>query len=376
MPGNGIGDTLLHLFRGRHSGQRRGEKVRSGAAKMHVSVVEARHHKVATKLNRLHAFLAATAIEQYVVQIADAADLPVGDGHGFGPGMRWIISVNPAVDVIDRVRAALLRAGHRLESPSNRERGERNHPAESKRATGLRFQRDFSSAIPEIPSTARSARLKPSSRPAESYHSCNEWAPPPLPPAPIAMASMPRDNGIFASVEERSTRDWLPTNSSAACSAASSGESGFSSPPGRLPRSSTFHSSLPFERSRADSISSRTPAAMDSRNAASRRASSSSLSERMSTLRRASCGTEFTDVPPSIWPMLKVVRGVAGTFVLMKRTEPRTSALIGLGMPKSDQLCPPGPVISASSRREASAFVVTWSVPEPSRTTTALSLPR
>src|SRR5256885_15966880 len=87
--------------------------------------------------------------------------------------------------------------------------------------------------------------------------------------------------------------------------------------------------------------------------------SSSSLSERMSTFKRASWGTEFTEVPPSIWPMLKVVRGLAGTLVLIKRTAPRTSALMGLGMPKSDQLWPPGPVIRASSRREARAFVVT-----------------
>ena len=57
--------------------------------------------------------------------------------------------------------------------------------------------------------------------------------------------------------------------------------------------------------------------------------------------------------------MLKVVRGPEGTFVLIKRTEPRISALMGLGMPKSDQLWPPGPVIVASRRREASAFVVT-----------------
>src|SRR6266850_4742338 len=207
MPGDGICNALLHFFRGRHSGQRRGEKVRSGAAKMHVSVVEARHHKLATELNRFHAFLAVAAIEQYVVQVADTDDLPVPDGHGFGPGMRGIVGVNAAVDVKDRVRAALLRARHGVESGCDGKRGERNHPAESKRATGLRFQRDFSSAIPEIPSTVRSARFKPNSRPAESYHSCNEWAPPPLPPAPIAMASTPRDNGIFASVDERSTRD-------------------------------------------------------------------------------------------------------------------------------------------------------------------------
>src|SRR6266478_3730380 len=82
---------------------------------------------------------------------------------------------------------------------------------------------------------------------------------------------------------------------------------------------------------------------------------------------------ELTEVPPSICPMLKVVRGAAGTLVLMKRTEARARALMGLGMPKSDQLWPPGPVMVASRRREASALVVTWSVPEPSRTITPLN---
>src|SRR5207249_5153543 len=92
-----------------------------------------------------------------------------------------------------------------------------------------------------------------------------------------------------------SLHDALPIsiNSSAARSAASSGESFESSPPGRLPSSSTLHARLPFERSRGGSISSRTPAAIDSRSADSRRASSCSFSERMSTLMRASCGTEL-----------------------------------------------------------------------------------
>ena len=113
---------------------------------------------------------------------------------------------------------------------------------------------------------------------------------------------------------------------------------------------------------------------IESRRADSSLVSSSSLSERMSTFSFASYGMELTEVPPSIWPRLKVVRGLDGTFVLMKRIAPRTSALMGLGMPKSDQLWPPGPVMRTSRRREASALVVTWSVPEPSRTTAAFRL--
>ena len=68
-------------------------------------------------------------------------------------------------------------------------------------------------------------------------------------------------------MEERSIRDSFSTIASAARSEARSGDSAANSPPGRLPMTSTFHSSLPRERSRDDSISSRTPAAMHSRKA-------------------------------------------------------------------------------------------------------------
>src|SRR5208337_2613914 len=154
----------------------------------------------------------------------------------------------------------------------------------------------------------------------------------------------PIDNGIFASVLDRSIRDSFPTASSAARNAASNAEPAANSPPGRLPINSTFHSSFPLLRSLALSISSRTPAAMHSRSAASSRVISSSASERKSTFNFASCGIEFTDVPPSICPRLNVVRGAVGTLVLMNRTAPCTTALIGFTIPKSDQLCPPGPV--------------------------------
>src|SRR6266702_2983557 len=249
---------------------------------MHVGVVKARHDELIVEMNCLDAFSAASAVEKDVRHLADAADLVVGDGRGLGPGLGRIIGVNAAVHVVGRVRSILLRALLCLECRDSRDHRKGEETQGEKEAMRSRFHRGFSSATPEIPRTVRSVRFKPASRPAESYHSCKECAPPPL-----------------------------------------------------------------------------TPAAMHSRSADSRLVSSSSLSERISTLSRASCGMEFTDVPPSIWPMLKVVRGLAGTFVLMKRTEPRTRALMGLGMPKSDQLWPPGPVMEASSLREASALVVT-----------------
>src|SRR5208282_448695 len=214
-------------------------------------------------------------------------------------------------------------------------------------------------STPLTPITVSNTLCNPISRPAGSYHSSNECAPPPFPPAPIAIASIPCDNGIFASVLERSIRDSFPTAASAARNAASNAESPANSPPGRLPINSTVHSTLPLLRSRAFSFSSRTPAATHSRSADSNRAISSSDSDRKSTFSFASCGIEFTDVPPSICPKLKLVRGILGTFVLINRTAPRASALIGFTIPKSDQLCPPGPVTVTSSRREASAFVVT-----------------
>ena len=50
---------------------------------------------------------------------------------------------------------------------------------------------------------ARKMRWRPSSRPSGEYHSAGEWAPPPRPPAPMAAAGQPSDNGTFASVEAR-----------------------------------------------------------------------------------------------------------------------------------------------------------------------------
>ena len=78
----------------------------------------------------------------------------------------------------------------------------------------------------------------PTSRPEGSYHSCSVCAPPEVPPAPTAIAGMPNESGILASVEDRSMRARLPRYSSAACTAARSGELSANSPPGLSP--STF----------------------------------------------------------------------------------------------------------------------------------------
>ena len=52
-------------------------------------------------------------------------------------------------------------------------------------------------------------------------------------------------------------------------------------------------------------------------------------------------------------------------------TIPRDSAVMGFGMPKSDQLCPPGPVTLTSMRRDAMPCVVICSVDGPSTAITA-----
>jgi hypothetical protein len=111
---DGIGDTPLHFFHGRHAGQWDGEFVGSRGAEMQVRIVEARHEELTVKMNGLGAFLAAAAIEQNMVEFSDAADFVIGDGHGFGPRLRWIIGVNAAVRVINRTERFLLGANFRM----------------------------------------------------------------------------------------------------------------------------------------------------------------------------------------------------------------------------------------------------------------------
>src|ERR1700674_2547568 len=174
---------------------------------MHVRIIEAGHHKLAFEIDSLDTFLAASAIEEDVVHFPDATNLSVADGHGFGPRMRGGICVNAAMSVIGRAGSFLRHARFRVECGNERDNNKRENAGKESHAIRPDFHRDFSSATPETPRTVSSVRFKPASRPAESYHSCSECAPPPLPPAPMEMASIPKESGIFASVEERSMRD-------------------------------------------------------------------------------------------------------------------------------------------------------------------------
>src|SRR6266550_9289036 len=158
---------------------------------MHVCIVEAGHHKLAFEIDSLDAFLAASAIEEDVIHFPDATDLSVADGHGFGPRMHRVIRVNAAVRVIGGAGSFLRHARFRVECGNERDDNKRENAGKESSAILPDFHRDFSSATPETPRKVSSARFKPASRPAESYHSCSEWTPPPLPPAPMEMASIP-----------------------------------------------------------------------------------------------------------------------------------------------------------------------------------------
>src|SRR6266436_3495183 len=164
---------------------------------MYVRIIEAGHYKLAIELDRLRAFLAAAAIKQDVGHLANAGDLPLANSDSFGPRLRGVVRVNTAVDVIDQVRTSLRDAGIRVECHEEGNHRKREDSGKEPNAIRPELHRDFSSATPETPRTVRSARFNPASRPAESYHSCSEWAPPPLPPAPMEIASIPRDSGTF-----------------------------------------------------------------------------------------------------------------------------------------------------------------------------------
>ena len=86
---------------------------------------------------------------------------------------------------------------------------------------------------------------------------------------------------------------------------------------------------------------------------------------------RGARGIEFIEVPPSMTPKLYELRGSSGTRIEENFTIPRARAVIGFGAPKSDQLCPPGPVMLTSNRRDAIPCVVMCSIDGPSMAITA-----
>ena len=187
----------------------------------------------------------------------------------------------------------------------------------------------------------------------------------------MEIASIPIARGMLASVEERSLRDLLPMTSSAARSAASSAASAGRSPPGRLPIKLSFHSSLPRLRSREivhlvlDT---------DSHAFAQCVFHSDNFVFTLRTEIYLKLGFERNGIDGSAaFYLAKIKRGTrgSGNFGVDEAHRTANESVDRIGQPKSDQLWPPGPVMITSTRREARALVVTWSMPEPSRTITA-----
>ena len=112
---------------------------------------------------------------------------------------------------------------------------------------------------------------------------------------------MPSDKGILASVEEQSRWLRIPKGASTARIDSRRGASAASPPPGREPISLIFVATRPVPRLFSSAIASSTEVA-SSKAISSMRAA---LSERRSTLARASLGMELMLDPPSISPKLK-----------------------------------------------------------------------
>src|SRR6185437_13404110 len=375
-------NALLHFGKRMHTVQVHRELGEAGIREVHVRVVESGHGELAmqvqgARLRPLPGFqpgrLASHSDDplpanrhrtrQWLLRISGiemaVRQNQIGGAAGCGPRLRLRLHGTTASP----------QCGFRREK--QRCRAEHGHGGAAER-DALRADASGHGSRPASDTAARNKRFRPSSRPVGSYHSASVCDPPPCPPAPNATAGMPSESGIFASVELRSRRARLLRNASTARIVSSSAEFAGSLPPGRTPseRNSTSSASPGY---RDIAISSLIPDCIALRSADSSRSSSPSSSERRSTFTEALDGIEFTDVPPSITPKLNEVRGSSGTRIAENRTMPREMALIGFGAPKSDQLCPPGPVTVISKRRDETACVVMKSTEGPSTATTAES---
>src|SRR3989442_15118887 len=101
---------------------------------MHLRIIEAGHHKLASKINGLSAFLAAPAIREHVVHLADATDSPPADRHGLRPRMLTIIGINAAVGVIGRRWPFFCRAGSRVKWRKAGHDNKRENPKKQRKA--------------------------------------------------------------------------------------------------------------------------------------------------------------------------------------------------------------------------------------------------
>src|SRR2546425_3798735 len=272
---------------------------------MQVSVIESRHHKTSVQINDLG--LRPFQLENIAFR-THGLDATAAESHRFGAldllkrRHDCDSGVNVSVEknrVSFRVCLLLLRLSHGNRAQQE-DGGSQVHPL-----------------TPARVSRVSRMRLSPSSRPLQSNHSCRVWAPPPRPPPPMAMASWPSDRGMLASVEARCTCATFPSCASTARITCSMRALDSSSPAGRLPIT-TNSQVTPKGRREDDLVSAARVSSSMARSRAARRARSTrSISdvdvERISTRMLADSGMEFTEVPPRITPILKVVFGVAGT---------------------------------------------------------------
>src|SRR5713226_4663936 len=344
-----------------HAHQVHGQAFETSVGQMEMRVVESGHHEVSAQIDDLG--LRPFQLENLVL-FARRLDAITPDSHRFRPldfvkrRYHCDSGVNVAVEKNDvgfRFCLLLLRQSHG-NCAQHEDRCSQVHPL-----------------TPASASRVSRMRLSPSSRPLQSNHSCRVWAPPPRPPPPMAMASRPSDSGMLASVEARCTCAAFPSCASTARITCRMGAFESSSPAGRLPITTT--SQLSPKGRRCDEArfseacdSSSTAWSSASRRACSRRSISAIEVERISTRMLADSGMEFTEVPPRITPMLKVVLGDEGTGVSVNASMARASTRIGLGAPKSLQECPPGPRTMTSKRRLPRASATIVSDPAPSST--------
>ncbi len=152
-------------------------------------------------------------------------------------------------------------------------------------------------------------RRRAASRPVGSYHSCRVWMPPPVPPLPRARAGIPRERGMLASVEPRRGSVRRVRWRSTARRVWRMGESSGRVAAGRFPMVSmwSFGGGLVVEW--VVTMSSKmawTSVAVETSWVGS--------VERRSRRAVADSGMELMEVPPEMWPTLRVVRGLVGRF--------------------------------------------------------------
>ena len=229
-------NPLAKLGQRFHSRPINRQPLETRVGQVHMGIVEAGHHEMPAQVD--HFSGRSLQLHDLVVP-ADGFNSSIAHRHGFRAldsmkrrGVYAGIDVRVEKnDVGPGLRGQALRRScrdHRKRSHHYRAHG----PEESIRG-------QLHKATPARPIRVSRMRLRPSSRPLQSNHSCKVCAPPPVPPPPMAMASSPSDSGILASVDARCTCAALPSCASTARTTCRMRAFGYSSPAGRFPMTTT-----------------------------------------------------------------------------------------------------------------------------------------